>query len=304
MPNYNKIIPKHNVFFIDWNLATVCNYSCSYCSPTLHDGKNKFIEIEKILNFITKVKNKYPDKYITIIFTGGEPTVWSKLPDLLFELEKYKIDVQLISNGSKSLDWWDKYVHLIDLILMSYHWEYADKKHFKALCKLIREKNHPNLKVNILVLKDKVDESIALAKEISGEVPGIVVALRPIRFHHGIYMIDYTPEQLELLNQNIRFGGMFRPTSYQNIFNENNVFLNPDKMILSKENDFKGWKCYVGIESIKIREDGFVFRANCDVGGPLGHIKEDFELPNSPIICPNDACKCSADIRPRKERVI
>jgi len=303
MPDYNRLIPKNDILFIDWNLATICNYKCSYCSPSLHDGKNKFVEIEKILNVLTKIKNTHPNKHVNVIFTGGEPTIWSGLPDLLFELDKYKFEVQLITNGSQKLEWWDKYAHLVDLFIMSYHWEFANRDHFKEVCKIIRNKNHPNIKVNILVLKDKVEESIILGKEIVSEVPGIAIALRPIRVNHGIDFIDYTPEQLELINSNSRFGGMFRTADTRKIYNENIEVIDPDRIILEKDNNFYGWKCYAGIDCIKIREDGYIYRANCNMGGPIGHIQDDFELPVNPIICNKNGCKCSADIRARKEKI-
>ena len=62
-------------------------------------------------------------------------------------------------------------------------------------------------------------------------------------------------------------------------------------------NQYKGWQCNAGIESLMINWDGEVHRATCRVGGSLGNIyKDTFKLPNEPITCTRDYCTCAADI--------
>ena len=62
-------------------------------------------------------------------------------------------------------------------------------------------------------------------------------------------------------------------------------------------NNFKGWKCSAGIESLMINWDGEVHRATCRVGGSLGNIYNgSFEEPEQEIICTRQWCTCAADI--------
>jgi len=62
-------------------------------------------------------------------------------------------------------------------------------------------------------------------------------------------------------------------------------------------NQFKGWQCNAGLESLMINWDGEVHRATCRVGGSLGNIYQGtFTIPTSPIICNRDYCTCAADI--------
>jgi hypothetical protein len=62
-------------------------------------------------------------------------------------------------------------------------------------------------------------------------------------------------------------------------------------------NQFKGWSCNAGIESLMINWDGEVHRATCRVGGSLGNIYTGtFAVPTEPIICDRNFCTCAADI--------
>jgi MoaA/NifB/PqqE/SkfB family radical SAM enzyme len=62
-------------------------------------------------------------------------------------------------------------------------------------------------------------------------------------------------------------------------------------------NQFEGWRCSAGIESLMINWDGEVHRATCRVGGSLGNIYEgSFEQPEDWIICTRKFCTCAADI--------
>jgi hypothetical protein len=62
-------------------------------------------------------------------------------------------------------------------------------------------------------------------------------------------------------------------------------------------NQYKGWSCNAGIESLMINWDGGVHRATCRVGGRLGNIYEGtFVVPSEPVVCDRDFCTCAADI--------
>ena len=62
-------------------------------------------------------------------------------------------------------------------------------------------------------------------------------------------------------------------------------------------NQFNGWSCNAGIESLMINWDGEVHRATCRVGGSLGNIYTGtFVPPSDPVICTRDWCTCAADI--------
>ncbi len=68
-------------------------------------------------------------------------------------------------------------------------------------------------------------------------------------------------------------------------------------MLHRNMNQFKGWTCNAGLESLMINWDGEVHRATCRVGGSLGNIYQGtFTEQLQPISCTRDWCTCAADI--------
>ena len=73
--------------------------------------------------------------------------------------------------------------------------------------------------------------------------------------------------------------------------------IHANDVIKNTRNQFEGWQCNAGIESLMINWDGEVHRATCRVGGSLGNIYDSsFQLPTAPITCTRKWCTCVADI--------
>ena len=72
---------------------------------------------------------------------------------------------------------------------------------------------------------------------------------------------------------------------------------NVNSVMARDENDFRGWKCWAGVQNITISNTGDVFRAICKVGGKLGNIYDGFEMPEETIICNKPRCICAADVQ-------
>ena len=79
--------------------------------------------------------------------------------------------------------------------------------------------------------------------------------------------------------------------------NKNSYFdYSTDDFVAKKLNYFEGWKCGAGVESLQINMDGDIYVGSCWVGGKLGNIFSDFNLPEDWIQCTRKACPCGADI--------
>lgn len=68
-------------------------------------------------------------------------------------------------------------------------------------------------------------------------------------------------------------------------------------LVKAEQVNFEGWYCGIGLESIDIKSDGRIFRGTCKVGGCIGHIDDDFKIPNEYIICDKKMCTCVADLK-------
>jgi MoaA/NifB/PqqE/SkfB family radical SAM enzyme len=122
---------------------------------------------------------------------------------------------------------------------------------------------------------------------------GIKYAVRRIRWTEGDHNVfddmRYDGNDLEwLLKQ--------EATAKPNVLYGDEIVHANDVIKLHK-NNFKGWSCNAGLESLMINWDGEVHRATCRVGGSLGNIYTGtFTIPTSPIVCDRDWCTCAADI--------
>jgi len=69
-----------------------------------------------------------------------------------------------------------------------------------------------------------------------------------------------------------------------------------DDLVGQRLNSFLGWYCGLGSENLFVDMDGNIFGASCRVGGTLGNIYEDFEIPSAWIKCNRSLCSCGADL--------
>ncbi len=74
-----------------------------------------------------------------------------------------------------------------------------------------------------------------------------------------------------------------------------------EEMLSKKLNQFEGWLCAAGTESLHINQDGYVQLAACKIGGLFGNIYNDkIQLPSDWVTCDKKACMCGGDMQIRK----
>ena len=105
---YVKVIPNRTDFIaLSWYVGSVCNYTCSYCNDQYHNGEKKFPDDwSPFKKLIEKMRDKYPDRKIFLSLYGGELTIWKRFPEFLTYCDSLGIDVRLVSNGARNLQWW------------------------------------------------------------------------------------------------------------------------------------------------------------------------------------------------------
>jgi organic radical activating enzyme len=309
MMDYVKFIPMKPAFIsVAWTLGTTCNYSCSYCSSSLSDGKIPFPDYDPFIRFIDKLKDKYPNKKILVMLLGGEVTLWKQLKDFLIVCRLKDIYVRLVSNGSRSVEWWKTVSYLISDLIVSYHTEFADESHITEVMKLFSKGDR---QVNLLIPPDKFDETVELGKRISKNAHVYVIPKYLRKKFKTLY--PYTQEQLKFFtNRNLEFGttyfnkGEVRHTALivENEDGKKTIYKNSREIFLKKLNYWYGWKCWGGIDNFYIDLIGDIFIGQCREG-KFGNINEDnYKLPDEPYICTKEACICTQDIiEMRKEKI-
>lgn len=299
-----------NYVVVNWCLGNTCNFSCSYCPHDLHSGSVKWPSLEEMMAACQRIITHYNGKKIYFEFTGGEVTLWKDLLPLCEYLKGFDCRVGIISNASRSLDYWMKVRGKIDHICCSFHSEKGNPEHFLGVVRFLSQ--DIRVHVNIMMLPEKFDLLVDLANKVV-EIPNISIAIQPLIKDFGTEVFPYSPEQQEIIDKQSDFfvkkikytktfeyyrGAMARISS-----DGSRSVMAPQRFISSGTNSWKGWTCHAGLEQIVINMDGDVFRGWCNVGGKLGSaFNKKIDFPITPVQCTKSFCHCNLDIMTTKEK--
>jgi MoaA/NifB/PqqE/SkfB family radical SAM enzyme len=286
--------PHQSSIKVEWNLGKRCNYDCSYCPSEIHDNTSAHTDIEVLKKAVDTLASL--GKPVRLSFTGGEPCVHPKFDELV-RYAKYKgiSWISVTTNGTRPYEF---YASLpVDQYVVSVHLEYDWRRVFNTIESLV---DSTSIKViaQIMAHHDHMSSVLQLrAKCLLAEIPNTIRRIRWTEGDHDLFDdMRYHPDDLNWLKEQ-------DATVKENTV----IFLKeePDMPRLRHANDiiklhlnqYKGWSCNVGIESLMINWDGDVHRATCRVGGSLGNIYQGtLVVPADPIICDRNFCTCAADI--------
>lgn len=301
--------PAHaQVVLVDWMLGNTCNYQCSYCPTGLHDGSLRWQKLAEIEWMFRELRSHYVDglgRQVWVQFTGGEPTLHPEIVPVLEAATAHGFQVSLISNGSRTLRFWNKIAPHLDSVILTYHHEFVDHAHFISVCALL-DSLMP-VHVNVTVHPDKFDQILELAEGIGRETAHASIVLKPLRKDFGQELYDYDDDQLLRLRHAVRSRrGATQATPRGLMLVEHADGTREERrassFIVDGSNRWRGYRCEAGIESLRVKGDGTVLRAVCGAGGPLGKLGEELYLPVSSIVCDRSSCACVADILVTKSR--
>ena len=302
MTDYIKVISVKSEFIsVGWYIGSTCNYNCSYCLERYHDGKHKFpSDLDGITRFIKKLRDKYPDKRIFFTVYGGEPTIWTLFEDFSKLCKENNSYIRVVTNGSRSIDWWKQNKDYFYRVIVSYHYDSADKNHMMELMKLLGYKGQLNLMMP--PNKKDFDDLLEIGKWISDEAEVFAIP-KFLRIDMGDQLYDYDDEQLEIFKnktigpQYLRQEELFWYKGFvvQKEDGTARRYSNCRQIFLENINKWKGWYCWGGIDAFFIDQDENIYVGQCRRGF-IGKLKDEYDLPDKPIVCPKDLCNCSQDI--------
>jgi MoaA/NifB/PqqE/SkfB family radical SAM enzyme len=279
--------PHQDSVKIEWNLGKRCNYDCSYCPSVIHDSSSPHTDIAILKATVDKLMTL--GKPIRLSFTGGEPTVHPKFEDLiLYAKEKGVSWISVTTNGTRKAEWYDQLP--VDQYVFSVHFEYDWMRVINTI-EILGAMNK-NIIVNIMAHHKHMEDVAIATGRLDGE--SIPYAIRRIRWTEGDHdLFDdmrYDIKDLQWIKSK-------EATVKGNCIIDDSEIMHANDIIKLNRNQYKGWTCNAGIESLMINWDGDVHRATCRVGGSLGNIYEgDFVVPSEPVKCDRNFCTCAADI--------
>lgn len=268
---------------IDWNLGNNCNFKCSYCHPDLNNGTRPFPTKDQFILAFNNINDfAYDFQHCVINLTGGEISLDLNLLDEIDKIDK-KFKFYLRSNGSASLENWNRVKDKIYKINLTYHL-HDDLETFIEKVELLKER----CIVLVAITPENWDYGISCYQKFKniGAATEIQMLFKNHTRGNNIYL-DYDQYQW---NQYYVIIGKGPDQTTQTVEHKKIEFLN----------NFYGHFCHAGKDQIVIDSDGNVFRGWCQTD-KLGNLFIDnIKLYTTPKICPLHQCTNGFDLLAKK----
>jgi organic radical activating enzyme len=294
------------LFSVSWILGRFCNYNCSYCWPYARSDKQDYQSFEIYINAIDEIKrqarlNGFNEFHWS--FSGGEPTAYKQLNDLVKHLDEKESTYQSIhmtTNLSPGSKWWNTWCKNTEMlqrrsITASFHDEFANEREFVDKClQLMYERVH--LTVNQVMVPSKFYEILERCSRLRDQ--GINVTLKPQSNETASEIVNgYSENMIKIMqddfHQQISGEEVYQIALYDKDKKEY-LFDQAERFNAFGFNKFQGWNCNAGYQSVIVRGDE-VKRAYSCHDQPLGTLSSGFKLFDFPNNCITPTCVSSAD---------
>ena len=318
----DPIIADSSWLKVVFQLGNVCTYNCSYCNSANKDGSVPWVDIDSAVNIVEEIFKVYsapPFNKTNFHFEllGGEVTVWKDIDFLLKKIHSLGSETSIFTNASRSIRWWEECSSYLNRVTISFHPEYADREHVVNVGNILAEKNiQVNFQVTMLPeLWQKSLDTIQYAVD-HGKFEQVTVTKL---FKHStqgkleIHDWPYTDEQTAwfkiqstfntknqlLAKQDLQKSqGYYSHVSNFWVDSQTGNFRQQSSKLaaVTKQNNWKDWYCYVGIDTLFVHADGRIARASLCKLPIVSYNWKDIsaiEWPTDPIKCPYTACYLS-----------
>jgi hypothetical protein len=228
----------------------------------------------------------------------------------------------IVSNGSRTIDWWQKNLHNFDQVILSFHIQETNIDHFIKVADMLYENN---VVVTGLVMMDpdRWSDCIDAITKLKTSNNKWAINLQSLESTTK-REVSYTTEQIDFIKENslIRRGHWFY--LLKNIFKSyyyqkepvatfptgERRKLSSNEIMLNEWNRFEGWQCNIGLDCIFIGLDGVV-SGTCGqllYGETQNYNLYDSEFKNKfapiikPVTCQQQRCLCVSEANLTKEQ--
>ena len=294
------------LFTTSWILGRFCNYKCSYCWPYARTDVPDYQQLEVYKNVVDNIKKQARQNGFTEFhwsFSGGEPTAYKNLLDLVkhveADVESPYQSIHMTTNLSPGSKWWKNWADVTmplqrRSITASYHEEFAKEQEFGDKCLQLMYEN-VYVTVNQVMVPSRFyelhDRMARLHKR------GINVTLKPQSTLDATSVVEgYTEEMIHLMREGFPQRADGEELYQIALYDANNteyLFDQAERFNAFGFNKFTDWSCNSGYQSVIIRGNEVKRSYSC-FDQPLGTL-ESFELFKEPKRCITPSCVSSAD---------
>jgi len=314
---------KNNILNISWDPSNYCNFKCSYCYETANAGTHKpIVDLDTIVDNFRFLIDYYQKKAgktkVHFTMAGGEPTLWKDLNLFISKIkEKHNVYFSLVTNGSRSIRWWEEQADKLDNVHISHHIAQGNVNHVIKVADICHARG---CKTTVKVLMDPLHwnegiSDINFMKKHSKEKWFITISKV---ISQKNYLTYYTNDQLSFLKKEILripsiiwFIKNFKLFKDEIKLYESIGILNNGKKIYAKSgtylidnlNKFEGWNCSIGKDRLYIGWTGKIsgscgvslFNKNVEYNILDTEFKSKFDPDIVDTICEKKLCICSPE---------
>jgi len=294
---------------IEYMPGNTCNHKCYYCFPGSNEGNIAWPDVDLVktnLSHLLKCYEQNGKPKSNLYIVGGEPTLWKGLEELCQYLkDNHDIIIEISTNGTRKLNWWKENAKNFDHVEVSVHREFANLDHLVSVCDTLYEEG-VFVNADVLIDPEAYDECLENVEYLKKFAAHKWPIIAKIVHFDGTHR--YTEEQLKYFEDTIKqyptkewFEATTRkPLREVKIYSDEDVITinNDNYLIANKLNNFKGWKCNLGVDFIKIFPDGRI-TGNCQQAlfGNLytPNFIDSYKPIIKPLTCNRDLCVCSEE---------
>lgn len=307
-------VTHQNYNIVEWMLGNTCNYDCSFCSDEFKSGNKKYLDIDVYIDTCKRLIAQSGDKKIWFKITGGEPTLYPKLIELLKFIKSTGNFTYIITNGSRTLRYWAELcdTDYIDFIAVSMHPEQqADVNHIINVVNVFKD-SKTLVTTNITCIPEYFDIATSAFFKIFNHCPTIV-NLQQINDEYG--MAKYSTEQQKILiecsnkvtpsfnakpKSNIPEQYRYHTGKLEFTYSDGSIKIDHAINFIKRgEDNFSGYLCDAGKRFIRISHDT-IQRAICGEGEKWSIYDEQL-FAQTPVECTRTKCDCTLDMIQRKK---
>ena len=297
---------------IEWKIHNVCNYNCSFCFDDNKDGSVRWLPLDEYKAKFDKLHSICNGMPYWVQLTGGEPTLYPHLIELLTYIKSKGAYTSLLSNGTRTIRWWKELreSNVLDALYITHHSEQkGDHIHNAEVMNLFLDSPTETICVVTHVL-DTLDSAIE-SYDYLVENTGAIISLKAMIIKEYDINLAHTAIQREKIKKSTMTSGMLRPNKVLTSIPEKlylwNTFLKVEfndgsieemraqLFLKSYRPEFKDWKCANGKYYIKIDGDN-VLRGVCGEG-PIANINdENLRFQTDYTTCKFQMCYCRSDL--------
>jgi molybdenum cofactor biosynthesis enzyme MoaA len=306
---------------IEFMLGNLCNYRCSYCFPGSNEGDLPWAEPEIVIKHFDHMLRHYIKNGKTkfsMYLIGGETTLWRGMEEFCTHVKKnFDIYIQVSTNATRSVRWWKENGTLFDHVAISVHSEEADPDHIIQVADALFELGI-FVNADVLMAPDNFDKCKENLEKLKSSKHPWPIVTKPVYYKGKHQYDDHT--QLEFLEQPYKrippmdwYHKTHKKPPTQTVlkYQDGKIeTLEGDGYLIANDlNHFYGWKCNIGVDTVKIFADGKI-TGNCQ--HKLYGMDEYYNLydpnfvekyaPNIvPVTCSKILCPCAPETITHKE---